>query len=250
MDNPRINIQMLGRFEIRTSLGVNLLECRSAKPLSVLQFLMARHDQTVTPGTLWEEIWPNQPVDPKSSALRVAIHTLRRELGEGVEINRNRYGYALAGGTFDIDSELFSKKIHEAETADDASAKRQAYEAATKLYAGDFLPGSDLLWVEQWREWYRRRMLEALAWLRDDAAAFDDRSAVLSWASWEVTLDPTSESAYQALVNVHIDRGELGQAYNWLSVCKEQLARIDAPVSQGLSRLCQNFADTPEMALG
>lgn len=232
-----VEARMLGGFSLLDN-GREIVPPRGSKSISILQYLITNRKQSVPAEALERAVWPDRSLDPHSSALRVAIHGLRKSLGSSLAVERiDGEGYRLGAQLGRVDIDDLDRLLQAGEVAADQDRKREFLSQAAQAYEGEFLPSEIYPWVEEARQWYRRRMVGALEWLREDAMNRKDATQTLHWATHLLRLDPWNESSYRALMNVHHRRGEVGQVRNWFDLCRQQLRGLDVALDNDTIRL-------------
>jgi len=163
--------------------------------------------------------WPDAADGRARDALKVAVHFLRRALGDGVIISRGAGELGIAPDAITCDATVFE------DTA--AGAK---LDAAAAVYRGDFLPAfhiSDAPGFEEWMERERerlsgryRRVLEELA-----RASGEVRDAAETAALWRRAVDagPLNSAAVIALMRA-LERA--GDRTGALLVAREHEQRV------------------------
>ncbi len=233
---PTLEIRCLGSFSVLLD-GVPLTLPPSGKPVAVLKLLAARGGRATARDLLLEALWPEADSDAAANRLRVALHGLRRMVGDaGSELIAYKGGnYRLAPGHhIVIDAERFEELWQQGQRLDgegrqaDAAA---AYSAAERLYRGDYLEDDA---YEDWtlvrREYLRDAHFNLL--FRLSLLAFERGDDVSCGAACHKILrqDPLSEEAYRVLMVSHSRRGQLARALRWYHIC-EQVLRSELGVS-------------------
>ena len=89
--------------------------------------------------------WPDADNERARSALKVAIHFLRRALGEGVIVSRGAGELGIAADGIRCDASTFEHAAHDGKLAE-----------AVALYRGDFLPAFHITGAPEFEEWTER----------------------------------------------------------------------------------------------
>jgi DNA-binding SARP family transcriptional activator len=247
-DTNAVEVHCLGPFSVTVN-GHAVDHWRAGKARSLFQFLLANRGQVMTKERLEEVLWPVH--GGSSSSLRVAVHALRKVIGQSdpesetpLRVEYRDVGYVLEADDVRIDVDEFEAAVRagrRAQADGDEDAARAAFTRAVDLYTGDFLVQDDAEWVLEFREWSRSLMLEALAALREDAMRRRDAAAVAEWSRSILRLDPYHEPSYRSLMSVHARRGERGQAKVWFELCQRRLAELGVDVEAGTWRLYQGL---------
>lgn len=143
-------VQMFGGFSISFGDGVFLLEkSRSNKALYLLQYLMMHRSQGISRSALAQLLYSNSEVENPTNALKIAIHRMRKMLADAGASDQE-YILFKKGVYFwnnelecEIDAESFEQIAKRAsDTTLESQECLELYQAAERLYKGDFLPMS------------------------------------------------------------------------------------------------------------
>jgi DNA-binding SARP family transcriptional activator/pimeloyl-ACP methyl ester carboxylesterase len=182
----RFSVRALGFPEIRRDDRLSALSLR--KGLALLVYL-AEAKGSVGRDVLATMFWPESPEDVVRARLRRLLHRLQLTLGDDVlttDRSTVRWSSAI---DLQLDSQLFEQ-----------ACDRGEFEAACRLYRGDFLEGfspGDSPQFDEWaffrREALRGRAIQALERVVHDKNAAGEYAAAAAHASRLVELDPLSE---------------------------------------------------------
>jgi DNA-binding SARP family transcriptional activator len=235
-----VEVRCLGGFGVTVD-GVPVHRWRAGKARSLFQFLVVNRNRLVTADRLREVLWPGSP---RSGALKVAVHAVRKVLGElssDMTVVQDGGGYLLCASSVSVDAERVEALAGQARAAERAGLGRRAralHRAVAHLHTGEFLVGERADWVVEHREWLRATVLHSLRTLREHASRDGDHLDVLSTCRRILELDPFAEDAYQWLMVWHAHRGELGRVRGWYDLCEGRLgARLDAEPSSRTKRI-------------
>src|SRR5262249_5222122 len=82
-----VRVRTLGRFEVEVGGTPLVLRGKAAKtPLELVQFLVACGSQQVAAGSVEFALWPDLDGDNAHAASKIALHRLRRLLGDDVAV--------------------------------------------------------------------------------------------------------------------------------------------------------------------
>ncbi len=251
-----VSVRCLGTFSLLIN-GRPVQRWRAGKTRAFFQLLLVNRGRVVLKDRLEEVLWPGMD-SSASVSLRVAVHALRRildappeALAAPVRITFQDIGYVLEAEDIWVDVEEFGGLCARAEAAlrrGDQGAAVETYAAAVELYAGDFLPHDDSDWVQEYRQWNRSHMLQALRVLQADAFARRDNAAVGRWCQRALDVDPYHEQTYQMLMSLHAQRGERGQVRRWYELCERRLHEL-AVVPDQTTKILYTRAMAPQAAL-
>ncbi|MDA1298323.1 MAG: BTAD domain-containing putative transcriptional regulator [Chloroflexi bacterium] len=226
-----VMVHCLGRFRIELD-GEPVPIPDGGRPLAVLKFLAARAGRPTPRDVLLEVLWPEVSPDASTNRLRVAVHALRRCLGDTaahlVEHTDGCYVFSPNNATH-LDTEMFQQAWRHgiaAERMSDAGTARHSLEMAESLYAGDFLE-EDV--YEDWtlvdREFLRDTFLNVLTKLAVLSLEERDFAGCLDRCMQIIRHDVCNEEAYGLLLEAHIAIGQPGRTAYWFSICERNLDR-------------------------
>jgi len=211
-----VKVYTLGRF------GVGLYD----KPLSfsrktprrlirLLKALISFGGREVPEQKLIDALWPDEEGDAAEHALTVALHRLRRLLGDS-------HAILVEDGTVSLNREHVWIDALEIEpvfaVAEDALARsdQAAFDQAVKtlglLYKGQFLPAdTDAPWSVSMRERLKARFVQFVNDYgeRLECSGRWDESA--DWYRRGLAADDLSESFYQGLMRCHLETGRCAE---------------------------------------
>jgi DNA-binding SARP family transcriptional activator/tetratricopeptide (TPR) repeat protein len=198
----RLDVQLLGRFEVRVDsrpvFDSDWPQKRAADLVKVLA-LADRH--RLTRDQVLEMLWPRLAADAGAANLHKAASNARRALGE-------RDAIVVRGGVVALapDAEVITD-VERFERGDDTA------------YGGDLLPDDA---YEQWTQGPRARLRER-------------RLAVLrSRGLWEEVLreDPADEDAHRAIMRLWLETGDRPSAARQFRLLRDELSRLGAEPSE------------------
>jgi DNA-binding SARP family transcriptional activator len=193
-----LRLQLFGAPSIRATDGREATAALAQpKRMALLAYLAAaapygfhRRD------TLLALFWPEADAHHARTALRTAVHFLRRELGSGVIANRGDEELGIDEAWLWCDVPEFDREL----------ASDHVTEALA-LYRGDLLPGffvPDAPGFERWLDEERLRLRGRAgdaAWTLAGRLERDrDVDGAASWARWAAALTPEDERAARRLI--------------------------------------------------
>ncbi|HET6231146.1 MAG TPA: BTAD domain-containing putative transcriptional regulator [Longimicrobiaceae bacterium] len=193
-----IHLRVLGSTELHDPDGTELRALLAQpKRFAVLAYLaLARPRGPQRRELLLARFWPDSDAERGRGALRLALHSLRKVVGEGVLVGRGDEGVGIAPGTLWCDAVEFERALDEGRPAD-----------ALELYRGELLAGFHLANAPEWERWLERerarlalRAREAVNALVQAAEARDDLDEAVRWARRGADLAPDDEAALQRLL--------------------------------------------------
>jgi serine/threonine-protein kinase len=160
-ERPRIELSLLGGYELRGAGAGGAAILSQSKPLALLAFL------ALSPGGRFQRrdrlvglLWPDLDQAHARAALRKALHDLRTALGAHVITTHGDDEVALTPDSMHCDAVEFS-----------ASVDKGHLVRALELYRGDLMPG-----------FYLSGCVDFERWVEDERTAARERAAAASWA--------------------------------------------------------------------
>jgi DNA-binding SARP family transcriptional activator/pimeloyl-ACP methyl ester carboxylesterase len=213
----RFSLRTLGFPEIRR--GEELCALALRKGLALLVYL-AEAKGSVGRDVLATMLWPESAETVARARLRRLLHRLQLTLGDDVLTTDRATVRWSSAIDLQADSQLF-----------EAACDRGAFEAACRLYAGDFLggfsPGDDCPQFDEWaffrREALRGRAIQAFERVVHDKNASGDYAAAAAHAGRLVALDPLSEVYGRHLIRNLLLAGDRAGAERQLEALTQRL---------------------------
>jgi len=194
-----IRFRTLGGLDLRDENGRQLLSIlRQPKRLALLAYLaIAGPTGYRRRDTILGLLWPELDEERARSALRQAVHFLRRTLGTDVIRGHGGEDLGLGAEMFWCDARAF----------DDALA-RGAPAEALELYGGDLLDGFFVTgassefeeWLAQQRARLRHQAIESSWALTDHFEATGCGTEAARWARWAAARAPDDERTHRRLI--------------------------------------------------
>jgi predicted ATPase/DNA-binding SARP family transcriptional activator len=132
--NRRVQIGMLGPFEVRTDDG-RLADVPGARLRALLIALALRPGHVVPKASLIDWIWGDYPPADATNALQRLVSRLRKALPDGVVEGRTE-GYRLAVEPDAVDAVRFERLVADQARAEHASQRVQLLREAHELWRG------------------------------------------------------------------------------------------------------------------
>ena len=198
LDPTPLRLQLFGAASIHATGGREATAALAQpKRMALLAYLAAaapygfhRRD------TLLALFWPEADKHHARTALRTAVHFLRRELGAGVIASRGAEELGIDEARLRCDVPEFARKL----------ASGQVTEALA-LYRGDLLPGFFIpdapgfeRWLDEERLRLRGRAADAACTLAGRLEHDRDADGAARWARWASALTPDDERAARRLI--------------------------------------------------
>ena len=225
-----IRVLTLGRFQIE--LGGERLTFTgkvAKKPLELLQFIVASGGSEVSATTVMFALWHGLEGDKAKSAFNVALHRLRKLLGNDDAVVLELGRVSLNPKLVWVDGLAFEQLVDGAGAASSAvlaPAAVQAAQRALALYSGHFLHETE---DESWQMVYRSRLASkfkrTVTQLARHFVASGDTRAVRPLLERALELDPMAEDLARELMRLLSDAGEQAAALNVFEHCRAAIAR-------------------------
>jgi DNA-binding SARP family transcriptional activator len=228
---------------------------RNKPAKTIFKLLFTHRGKRYPKDTLQEELWPETDPDAASNRLRVAVHELRKALGD-----RGRKGKGLAyvcqqegayffdpGALCWSDADAFDTQVaqgRELAQRGDHDGALHAYRQAEALYQGDYLRDDPFF---EWSIATRERLREAhLTMLADAARLHAVRGAPEEAASFcrkILRIEPWREEVYRHLMEYLAAAGRPNEALRAYEECRRALqAEVEADPSPETTRLRDRIA--------
>ncbi len=229
-----IRIVTLGPFRIESEGRDLAFRGKVAKkPLELLQFLIASSGSDVSASTVTFSLWRDLDGDNAKAALNVALHRLRKLLGNDEAIQLELGRLSLNGRLVWVDCLAFEQLVDStdiAPTATLSSAAASAAERALALYNGPFLHDTDdHAWQLVCRTRLASKFKRMVSLLVRHAVARGDARAARSLLERALEFDPLAEEMARELMGILIDSGEQAAALAVFERCRHAIAEgLDA----------------------
>lgn len=238
-----VSVTLLGRFEIAVAgrpLGQAGLrpQARQVLRLLALDAGVGLHRERLA-GLLW----PDESGGAEMHRLQVAVSSLRRWLDElapraaGLQVLREGelYRLTLPPGA-DVDLRRIRSTLQRARAArraGESDREREALAEALELYAGDLLPEDLTDRTARQREHLRTEVAQAAAALAALLAGQGDPRGAVVAAERSVSLDPYNDAAWQTLIEVYGQLGEVAREHRARRWYADVLRELGVPPQGG-----------------
>ncbi|HSU14159.1 tetratricopeptide repeat protein [Longimicrobium sp.] len=212
-------------------------------PLALLAVLAAAPSATVSREKLLGLLWPDSDTDRARGLLNVAVHAIRKALGEGAIVS--------VGGSLQLDRASVRSDVR---AFADALAQGEP-ERAVEVYAGPFLDGFylDAEAFDGWAEGERARLAgalaEALERLADAAGRAGDPVRAAAWWKRRAGHDPCDSRVALRLMEALSAAGDRAGALQHARVHEAMVrATLDAPPDPAIAALAGRLRSAPAAA--
>jgi len=232
----RLNLRLLGAFEAHRGPFVLTLDCFARRrAVTLLKILVTNYGKVVSRDELVELLWPSDPPKDAAKLLKIAVHYLRRGLGEAQNgktttsfISTEPNGYAFnVDSRHRVDALEFESTAQEGLRLERQGRWREAFaalRAAADMYAGDYLedePYSD--WCQRRRRHLRETLFDVLLTTARLLRSADDHEAAIRCYRRILELDPCLEDVHRDLMEILARCGRRTQALRQFEACRQAL---------------------------
>jgi DNA-binding SARP family transcriptional activator len=201
---------LLGALEVESE-GARIDSTVSRRPWAVFAYV-ALAPRPVSRSELAARFWPDVLDQSARASLRSALWSLRRELGESLQIDAERVGLAGDGQVW-VDAREFERLA--------AGSPEQAL----ALCRGELLEGLDDEWALAARERQRERELELLERLAEQREQEGNERGAIELTRRQVARDPLDEEAHRRLMARLAAAGDRAGAVRAYRALAERLRR-------------------------
>lgn len=223
---------------------------RNKPAKTIFKLLLTHMGRRYPKDVLAEELWPETDPDVAANRLRVAVHELRKMLGEGGRKNGGPTHIAQQEGAYFFDSS--SPAWTDVSAFDQAATKGReqaadgrteealhAYQVAEALYLGEYLRDDPFF---EWTLATRERLRELHLHVLSDAARIHaeagspEQAAIFSRKI--LRIEPWREEVYRRLMEYLVAAGRPHEALRAYEECRRALrAEVEAEPSAETTRL-------------
>jgi len=210
-----VSVHLLGPMSVVID-DVPVDEWASARIRSLFGYLLTHRQPWPPREVLMEVFWPESSPEASRNSLNVAIHGLRRVLREAKDVPiiiYSRGTYRLHGDVrLWLDVEEFDRLVDRGrrhEDVDETDQATAAYEFATGLYRGEFLPDDPYDdWAALSRERLRLAYLDTLGRLSNLHFNAERYAASANLCQRIIEQDPCREDAHRRLMRCFTRQGQ------------------------------------------
>ena len=221
----RVRIRVLGQVAVRVEDTPLVFATKvQKKPLELLKALVAKGARDTSQAVLAQELWPDSEGDVAESALRMALHRLRKLLGADDSVVVQEGKLRLNDKICWVDAWTFEALCGTLDTMSEQVRAEQG-ERLLALYAGAAFEGETVQpWMLPARERWRGRFLHAVSLIgaaREAVGAWDPALEVYRRG---LEADPLSEELYCRVMSCYLKQGRASEAYSAYRRCRDMLS--------------------------
>lgn len=224
-------VRTLGTFEVRVlGQAVTFTHKVPRKPLALLKAIVALGSTDVPRERVLDALWPDEEGDAAVRSLDVALHRLRRILGDADAIVVESNAISLDPRRVRTDVQTFLEllnDVRDAATHNDRPRELDLAARALHVFSGGFLPAdAGEPWTVSLRERLRAGFVELVEGVASRREADGEWAEAARWYQRGLDLEPLGESFYQGLMRCHLG---LGRHVDGLAVyqrMREQLSAV------------------------
>ena len=212
-----LTINTLGGFSLKIDGNPVTFDGKAQlRPLSVLMYLVAKGGRGVSVSRLQDDLWPDSDGDHAASALKIALHRLRKMLGGSRSILLSERRLSLNDRICWTDVWAFEDICKETDSllqqGEADIAIKQVLDRLLALYSGSFLPDEEAHWCIRTRQRLTMRFVDLVQrstrFLVEKGAAESALNAVKK----ALIAVPLEVSLYHLLMEHYCDIGDTAGA--------------------------------------
>ena len=247
-------VHLLGTVDVQRPDGTHVESelWRRIKTRMVLAYLALHYDQPVSRDVLAELFWSHLEYEGALRNLNTTIYNLRRSLEPDLKRGANSRYVIYESGSYRLKSDdpfwldvtVFEETVRQARQAKNIVEAIRLYEAAHKLYRGDYL--QNLYDAEPWQTGEQTRLRELhLTILEELAGKYIDNGELLEARDIYLSImakDPCRESSCLQLVRLEIAMGNRALARSHcLRLRKVLHQELGVSLPEEIQSLCQQL---------
>lgn len=221
----RFKVHVLGHFRLLKEETPVAGLSRARKPQELLQVLIAHGGTEVGAGALIEALWPDSEGDAAYHSLEMALHRLRRLLGQANAVRMVGRKVSLDRDQFWVDMWEFERELRRSRSSGTDVSERA--DRLRKLYAGHFLEhGTEKPWALKARHALRDRFLRVMREAAQDCESRSQWQDAANLYRLALEIDSLGEDLYRGLMRCHHELGDHSEALQAYRRCRELLTRF------------------------
>lgn len=248
-------LHVLGRISLeRGGVVADETDLPGRQGRVALAFLVLRRTRPVPRSALVDAIWADHTPSATDSALNALASKIRQWLSSaGLDGRRTLVGTGggyelrLPAGTW-VDVEVAARRVDRATGALRADRHGRAWAegtVATAILRRPFLVGTDIGWVNDYRQHLHQQLVRALECVSEASLSQGQSGLAAAVAEEMVSAAPFRESGYRMLMRAHASAGDRAEALVVYERCRDVLREElgvspSAPTTQLFERLLED----------
>ena len=244
----KLRVSALGRFAVEIDeQPLDRSQRAARKPLEVLKYLVGVGPGEVSLDALQSALWPELEGDAARNAAHVAIHRLRRLLGDDGAVQVEGTTIGLNSSRAWVDVEAFRRLSARLQSllAAGIRSRPDAERVSQELvcgYPGHFLPTEEQPWAVGVRERLRNRFMHGATGLSAALERLGAAEEALALNRHGADLDPHAETFHRGIIRGLIVLGRHAEALDAFRCCRELLrARLGVEPSTETEHLVRHL---------
>jgi LuxR family transcriptional regulator, maltose regulon positive regulatory protein len=242
-----VKIHAFGRFAVAVDGKPVTFQGRPQhRTLELLKAIVALEAESVSVAQVTNALWPDSDGDAAHRAFAVALHRLRKLLGDERAIR-------LSDGTLSVDRSIcwvdvlaLDERVTAIENVGQCQDPQQAVRQLFDLYRGHLLGDDEAQWVSPYRERLRTRFMRTVNKLGAQLEQLGKWPEVIEVYQRVIELDPLAEHGYRRLMAALQHQGRHAEAMDVFRRCRDMLSIIlgiaPSPETQRLFESVQDAA--------
>ncbi len=224
-----VKVYALGRFLVLTNdEPLHFARRPQYRPLELLKAIVAAGPNGVRTDALVAKLWEDSDGDAAARACTVAIHRLRKLLGDEASIRIDAGIIRIDPGVCWVDAFAFDRGATDALSAlDNGATTTAAAQSVARLYSGRFLGGEiESPWAVTYRDRLHakfQRLVVKLGRVYEDNGS---RVAATDLYRHALEVDNLQEEVYRRLMICLRGQGEIAEAMNVYRRCRNLLSIV------------------------
>lgn len=179
---------------------------------SLLKYLLSAKDHRIADFQIQDDLWPESDGDRATNAFRVALHRLRKLMGDSGAILRRSGQVSLNEWKCLTDVWALADIYREAESlpkrSESAPQARDLAQRLLHLYQGPFLPGEEAYWAIHTRQSSTLRFVRLIEAFTGVIAQSGDNSTAVDILNRSIAAEPFDEHLHFLLMETFHRIGE------------------------------------------
>ncbi|MCU0821433.1 MAG: hypothetical protein MUC95_03040 [Spirochaetes bacterium] len=247
-----LRVYCLGKFRVfRDDEEIPAESWKSKKAKALFKYLVhSRHKGFITRDVFMELMWPEEDPEKSINRLHDALYSLRKILdpvstgSSNLFLMREGDSYSLSFGNDGwVDVDRFQDIINLARKEKNPEKALHLYLNAENLYQGDYLE-EDLYveWCEEERAGLKESYLEVIDKIMGLYEKTGNYPSAIEYAGKYLKIEKYTEDVYRQLITYYHHMGNKTMVIKTYEKCKENMKKLDMPVSREIEDLFQKFS--------